>query len=617
MIDLENYKFSDFKLLRAAICTPVDIETANFEHNVPEIIKYITQAHDLQASIVLFPQLILTGASCRDLIEFNDILSKEREALESLVEHSRSFPNQVIILGATSGNHNDLRSCAYVINNGKIYGDSLSSPDPFPKQIFSLGPGYCKIVVTVGGHRPEVDQLPSTDMFSSDIDIICNLSGDEILAGSTEYLASYYKTVGDKFGCAILHAAPGAQEEGVHIGQSFSYSNLSTVIGESVTNDTSFVTIDIDLEALRNQRRILKEKREKSKESIPLITYPLEIPCTIDTKGRDFINQGDVWKSFYNTGRILGLEQSLTDSFYREIINLQIAGLTSRVSNHRPVIGISGGQDSTHALAITWATLRYLGVDRPQYVIEGIIMPGLATKPETTKDAISLLEAFEIKPKVIDITKICNAELEALGRDTKDLVQDVVFENVQARARTQVLMNHANKVGGIVLGTGDLTETALGWCTYNGDHMSMYNVNRDIPKSLMSKLFYELPRNLFTDEQLKVLEYHYLLRATPELRLEESGSKPVYSEDILGPYEIHDFVIYHLMRNRFDFDKIELLALTNSDLLSRFRRVTIQNTINKFKERFINNQFKRDCLPPGPKIFPGTLPDLPSVSYRP
>ena len=274
---------------------------------------------------------------------------------------------------------------------------------------------------------------------------------------------------------------------------------------------------------------------------------------------------------------------------YKEIFNIQVTALAKRLQHTgmKPVIGVSGGSDSTWALVIAVEACRKLG--RPTTNVLGVSMPGFATSERTRKNAKALSEEMGITFKEIDITSICKAELEALSHPLD--IQDITYENVQARTRTQILMNLANQEGGLVIGTGDLSELALGWCTYNADHMSMYGVNASVPKTLVKELI-----AWYSDSP--VFKNILSTPVSPELTgTGAEGDKPQVTEDNIGPYEVHDFVLYHFLRHGFGPEKIKFLA--EHTVLKKY---DLDKWIAVFFKRFTQQQFKRSCLPDGPKI---------------
>lgn len=587
----------DFKFIRVATAIP-KVNLGNVKENVKEILTFVDKAYKEGADVVLFPELCVTGYTCQDLFLQEDLIGDAERGVEEIKRASKEYLGLVIIVGAPVRKNGFLLNAAVVIQNedmeviGKrnlpgykeFYEERWFTEDSgklkiFETEDFKFGVEVCE---DVWAPLP-----PSVCMAGAGAEIIFNLSASTELVGKTEYLKRLLQQHSEKLICGYSYVSCGfgeSSQDVVFLGKTFSYENGKEI--SKPAQDGLFIT-DFDLESLRNERRtnttfcsfartVTKRPRVDVIELDPTPAYK-NVPETMRTwNGYPFANPKN----------------------YQDILSIQTRALAKRLQHTglKPVIGVSGGSDSTWALLVAVDAMKYLG--RPVEDIIGITMPGFATSKRTFGNSLILMEALGIAPKVVDIREICQAEMRAIGHDPE--VEDVTFENIQARTRTQILMNIANKEGGLVIGTGDMSELALGWCTYNADHMSMYGVNAGVPKTLVKALIKSYGESHPAIEG--ILNEILSTPVSPELTgTGAEGEGAQVTEDIIGPYELHDFFLYNTLRHGFGESKIIFLGL-HSNLIEKYSKDEMVKWYKVFIRRFYSQQFKRSCLPDGPKI---------------
>lgn len=602
----------EYGLIRVATAIP-KVEVGNVYFNVNEIENLCDLAYNKGAKIVVFPELSTTGYTCGDLFHQRNLIEKSDLELNRIVSLSARLKHMAIIVGAPYLEGNKLINAAYIIANGAIMGivgkknlpgykefyeprwfaPSTQSPKIFQFNGVNFGVEICEDLWS-----PEP---PSIDLVKGGADIIFNLSASNELIGKHDYLIGMLKQHSARLICGYVYCSSGYGES----SQDLVYAGNGIILenGKILKKNKRFnmreelVIADIDIESLRNERMVNTTFRNFSS-----LINPIEIPGTTHDirESKDTLRRWNAYPFKADGERC------------KEILEIQSHALAKRLqhTNMSPVIGISGGSDSTWALIVIMEALKKLG--RPSNDCIGVSMPGFATSKRTRENAWKLMEAFGIDAHEIGITKICEAELEALNHPIN--VQDITFENVQARTRTQILMNLANQEGGLVIGTGDLSELALGWCTYNADHMSMYGVNVGVPKTLVKRLI-EWYRDLHIVEPIyKILKDILETPVSPELTgTGAEGENAQVTEDKIGPYELHDFFLYHTLRHGFTPEKILFLA-EHSDLINKWSKEEIKKWLEVFIKRFFTQQFKRSCLPDGPKI--GSISLSPRGDWR-
>lgn len=594
----------------------------------------IIQADSRKIKVLVFPELSMTGYTCQDLFGYSGLLESTMKSLKDLVSFSASY-DILFVVGAPINVSDTLYNCAIVIQSGKIHGivpkqylpnygefyekrwftaytdNSITSVNlfgeniPFGNLIFSSSIGY-RLGVEICEDLWSVIP-PSSYLALAGANIIANLSSSNELVGKDEYRKELIKTQSSRTISAYLYTSTGFSESTSDLvfgGSGYAFENgkeLATLQRYQMENQMEI--FDVDIEALTNERVANKTFSDSKKN--------------LNQSYREiFVSQEAVHDENYSIDRSINnhpfvptLDNDTRSKVCREIISIQSTGLARRLSaikNTKVTIGISGGLDSTLALLVCYDAFKKLKLDFSG--IMGITMPGFGTTDRTYNNAVKLCKELGITLYEISIRDACMQHFRDIGHDPA--IHDITYENVQARERTKILMNMANKHHGILVGTGDLSELVLGWCTYNGDHMSMYGVNCSIPKTLVKYLieWYAIEAGKENPELKDTLLDIINTPISPEL-LPTDGKKVVQkTESTVGPYEVIDFFIYNLLRKRFSRNKI--LFLAKNTFSGTYSSDEISKYYDSFISRFFHNQFKRNCIPDGPKV--GTV----SVSPR-
>lgn len=597
------------------------VSPGNVSANAEEIIRLWEKADKEECSLIVFPELSLTGYTCADLFFQRRLLDDTSAGLSRLVEAS-DFLSTTAVVGLPVEYDGTLFNCAAVISQGKIHGIVPKSYIPnysefYEKRWFSPGkeintssvnlnyteiPFGTDILFKIGQTRFGIEicedlwvpEPPSSRLCKGGAEIILNLSATDELIGKHDYLLSLIAQQSARCRCAYAYSSAGFGESSTDLV--FSGNGIIACDGQILSQSPRFslqptLTIcDIDLERIRQDRLKYKTFNEnlsvsKSLRTVSIQDNNIEIEpryCHIDP--HPFIDS--------NPDRL----RERCD----EISSIQAFGLVQRLNaiNCRDaVIGISGGLDSTLALLVTVKAFDMSGLDRKG--IHAITMPGFGTTGRTHSNALDLMEKLGVSVMEIAIGPAVKQHFRDIDQDPDK--HDATYENSQARERTQILMDLANKTGGIVIGTGDLSELALGWCTYNGDQMSMYGVNASIPKTLVKHLVENYARQPEMSDISETLLDIVATPISPELLPASDSDKILQkTEDLVGPYELHDFFLYYMMRYGFSRDKIQLLAEIAFD--GDYDVKTISHWLDVFYRRFFSQQFKRSCMPDGPKV---------------
>ena len=594
-----------------------------------EVIKERIQiAEQNRVKVLVFPELCLTGCSCQDLFFTPDLMD---ETLECLLDIANStYGTEVISIIGTpirlSGTV--LYNCAVVIQNGQIRGivpkQNLSEEEkrwfspyssnnethhihygeekiPFGNITFLSSLGF-KLGIEIGDDLNAVIP-PSSYMALEGATIIANPSASYELIGTDNYRQEMIKTQSARTICAYLYTSAGICEssgEKVFGGSGYIFENgkkLATF--ERFSENSQSIFVDIDVEMLKNKRASNSIFRDNS-NGIP--TFNSE--TILIYQENDFSSFETLCTRQINPTPFIP-DEAEADNVYREIFSIQSTALARRLSSigcSKVTLGVSGGLDSTLALLVCCEAFKKLQLpySGPKSEIIGITMPGFGTTNRTHDNATELCKELGIPLSEISVKDVSLQTFIDIGHDPD--IHDVTYENVQARARTSILMNLANKNNAIVVGTGDLSEAALGWCTFNGDHMSMYNVNCSIPKTLIRPLIRWYANEHFSDnDKVKNILFDIIdTPISPEL-LPTDGTKVVQkTENSVGPYEVIDFFIYHFVGNKFSREKI--LYMANKAFDGKYTKEVLEEYYDKFSRRFFNNQFKRNCVPDGPKV---------------
>ena len=624
-----NYGF-----IKVASAVP-SVKVADCKYNVEQIEQQIILAEGQGVESIVFPELSLTGYTCQDLFRQNLLLETTESAMLMLLDFTRQL-NIISIVGLPIAVGDLLLNCAAIIQKGQILGIVAKEYLPnynefYEKRWFasvqdlrttelrfagnqinlSFTP---QIFVTCDGVRFGVEICedvwaptpPSNHLALAGADIIFNLSASDELIGKHDYLCKLLAQQSARTITGYVYSSAGfgeSTQDVVYGGNALIFENGHLLqSGPRFAMTPQMQVAQIDVERLRTERRgnttyVNAQRRMigedvifKNAHSILPKDFVLERPVD----AHPFIPSPDM------------MEKSC-----EEILNIQVMGLAKRLvhtSCQKVVIGISGGLDSTLALLVCAMTFDKLGLDRSGII--GVTMPGFGTTDRTYTNAIKLMQSLHITIREISIAKSVTQHFEDIGHDIS--VHDTTYENSQARERTQILMDVSNQEGGLVIGTGDLSELALGWCTYNGDHMSMYAVNASIPKTLIACLVKFVAGTMDADTSATL---HDVVDTpiSPELvPADEDGNIQQKTEDLVGPYELHDFFLYYFMRHGFRPMKIFLLAQKAFE--GQYDDDVIKHWLKTFFRRFFSQQFKRSCLPDGPKV--GSISLSPRGDWR-
>jgi NAD+ synthase (glutamine-hydrolysing) len=634
-------------MARVATITPV-VSIGNIMENANRIADIIKDNRSIlgDADIIVTPELALVGYTCQDLLFRNDIASEFRSnkvfTAMNIIKHSLDL-GQIAIIGTPLAVNNKLLNCAVVVNNFGIKGITVKTYLPnyneFYEKRWFVGADEVKLPETIsfdGEEIPIGNRLvyetkgmrfgieicedlwsvypPSLDMSVAGAEVIVNISASNETVGKSSYRRDLVKQQSARCICGYAYCSAGMSESTsdlVFSGHNIIAENGSILSESTKFNTSTTITIaDIDLDRIRHDR--LQNTTFRITDSLNEVRIIQNMNYTKLIDGRETLRKISITPFVPS----YDLEERC-----KEIFDMQVAGLASRwlhTGSSKLVLGISGGLDSTLALLVAVGAANK--INRPHSDILGITMPCFGTTDRTKNNAVELMQALDISYETINIGNSVLQHMKDLGIPDTD--RSVAYENCQARERTQVLMDMSNKVGGFVVGTGDLSELALGWCTYNGDHMSMYSVNSSIPKTLVRALVssskaYNLVdtsrEDLFNDTIQDILN----TPVSPELLPpDENGSIAQLTESSIGPYVLNDFFLYYTVRFGMSASKIFALAVTASEQSSEYHysKAEIKKWLIKFYERFARAQFKRNCCPDGVKV--GSVSFSPRGDWR-
>ena len=628
---------NDFVRVASAV---INTTVADTKKNVEEHIKMMEMADREKVDITVFPELSVTGYTCQDLFFQQELLENAEDGVRIITETSKKLYGTFIV-GCPVEYKGQLYNCGVVITRGDIVGivpktflpnynefyekrwfssNTDLNNQPFEVMSFAgykcIGFGnmifdndYCKFGVEIC--EDLWAPVPPSAMLSlSGAEIILNLSASNATIGKGEYLRSMVKQFSGSNICTYVYCSAGAGESTqdlIYSGHSIISENGTILKENQKTIDNDYLLIcDTDLGKIRADRR-------KNKSFKDCLVYYKKFNEDIYT---NFVNEK---REFYIDETDKPIKDSVSNGEYypvcktpfvpadnskklkrcMEIFSMQVEGLKKRISviGGKMVVGVSGGLDSTLALLVCAETAKRM--NKPMTDVVGVTMPCFGTTDRTYNNSINLMKALGVTLMEIPIADSCRQHMKDIGHDEN--VHDITYENVQARERTQVLMDVANKVGGIVVGTGDLSELALGWCTYNADHMSMYGVNASIPKTLIKWMIDAVAKNNIFAEGTEILEDIIDTPISPELLPPTKDGKIAQkTEEKVGPYILHDFFLYYVLRFGFKPEKIFSLACTAFQ--GEFDKDTIKKWLKTFYRRFFTQQFKRSCLPDGVKV---------------
>ena len=602
---------------KVAAATP-KIKVADCEFNKDAVLAQMKDCEARGVGAVVFPELCLTGYTCGDLFRGSKLIAGAEKALGELLEQTKNM-KLLALVGLPAAWNGALYNCAAVFCGGKLLGLAAKTYIPnysefYEARHFSPAPEYaeislcgqtvpmgnslvfrCKNVpgLTIGAELCEdlwVPCPPSQNLALAGASLIFNLSASDEVIGKAPYRRSLVKGQSGRLVCAYLYAGAGDGESTtdlVFTGHRMVAEN-GTMLAESKPFTTGLTVAEVDLQRIALERRRMTTWQGGG--------HAHEIPFVMDEP--EFTPE----RRFPCLPFVPDDKEDLAQRC-EMILNLQAAGLKTRLENihaKHVVLGVSGGLDSTLALLVCARAFDVLGLDRKG--ILAITMPGFGTTKRTKSNAQRLAELLGAEYREVPIGESVSLHFRDIGHNPE--TRDVTYENAQARERTQVLMDLANQSGGIVIGTGDLSEVALGWATYNGDIMSMYGVNCSIPKTLVRHLVHHAaetgPENLRA-----VLEDVLATPVSPELLPPEHGEIAQKTENIVGPYELHDFFLYYMLR--FGFSPAKIYRMAVASFAGTYDSATVKKWLKEFYRRFFTSQFKRSALPDGPKVGTVTL----------
>lgn len=597
------------------------LKVADPTYNSIQIVEIIKEAAAKDVRLLVTPELSVSSYTCADLF-FNSALMKSCEDALSDILKATENTDMTVIIGMPVTNGICLFNCAVVVNNGRIMGAVpktyianynefyekrwfapaakapahgtvriLGNDVPFGKYLFDLGSNAVlgiEICEDLWAPIP-----PSSEMAINGANIICNLSASDEYVSKSQYREELVSHQSARCICAYAYAGASVFESTTDL-----VFSGATIIGENgallgrgerLSRENVLTISDIDIEKLNTLRR---NNITFTDSQAALGSYEI-IGCTTANESNDLSYR------YVDPHPFVPSDDRQITKRCKEIFAIQASGLANRVEHVGSkgcVIGISGGLDSTLALLVAVEAMRLLGKKSSDII--GVTMPGFGTTDRTYTNAVKLMRELGVTIREINIKKACLLHMSDIGHD--ESVKDITYENTQARERTQILFDLANKEGCLLVGTGDLSELAMGWCTYNGDHMSMYGVNAGVPKTLV-KYLVKYVSSVSDDAARETLLDILDTPVSPELLPPDKNGKIAQkTEDNIGPYELHDFFLYHFVR--FGSDKEKLLTLACKAFDGVYERAFIEKWLNVFIKRFFISQFKRSCIPDSPKV---------------
>ena len=607
---------------RVASAVP-SVAVGDVRSNTEAIIAMARELATKHVRIAVFPELCITGYTCGDLFHNDLLLETAEKAIKKLLNESCTF-SSTIIVGVPVRLHTALYNCAAVICNGelKVLVPKTYIPNYnefYEKRWWTSGLNIDTAIEFAGQKVPlstatllKVDDIsfameicedlwttipPSCHLAMAGAEVIFNLSASDTIVGKYEYLTDLVKQQSARCQCAYVYASCGYGESSTDLvfdGIAMIAENGCTLAcAKRWQRQPHYAIADIDIRAIRRDRIHCGSFHDCSISQAPNMVRIIDI----DAKSTD--DTGEALMRLIQPLPFVPHDTDSRDKRCLDIINIQSAGLSKRLeATHTSnlVIGISGGLDSTLALLVAVHAFDSLGLERKGII--GVTMPGFGTTGRTYNNAMDLMRHLGITIREISICDAVTQHFKDIGHNHE--VRDVTYENSQARERTQILMDIANQSGGMVLGTGDLSELALGWATYNGDHMSMYGVNASVPKTLVRHLVRYYADTCKDEKLTEVLLDILDTPVSPELLPPKDGKIAQKTEDLVGPYELHDFYLYYMLRAGFEPEKIYRLACETFE--GMYDKETIFKWLKTFYWRFFAQQFKRSCLPDGPKV---------------
>ena len=614
--------------VKVAAATP-DIRVADVEFNTQNIINAMEEAQKNGAKILVFPELCVTGYTCSDLFDHSVLLKASRKALLEVAENTND-KDMLVFVGAPLEVNGKLYNVAAAMNQGEIIGFTTKTFLPnygefYEMRQFTPGPQTVREITFEGKKIPFGPQIlfqaegmeelvvaaeicedvwspvpPSIQAALEGATVIVNCSASDETIGKDTYRRALISGQSARLISGYIYANAGEGESTMDLvfgGHNIIAEN-GTILKESSRYVNEIIYSEIDLQRITGERR--KNTTFQPLDEETLVRVPFTVKET-----KTFLTRTFPKKPFVPS------DEQTRAQRCEEILTIQAMGLKKRLAHtnaRTAVVGISGGLDSTLALLVTARAFDMLGRDKKDII--AVTMPCFGTTDRTYQNACEMSKKVGATLIEVPIADAVNVHFRDIGHDPED--HSVTYENCQARERTQVLMDIANKTWGMVIGTGDLSELALGWATYNGDHMSMYGVNASVPKTLVRHLV-KYAADDTKDEALKNVLYDVLdTPVSPELLPPKDGDIAQKTEDLVGPYELHDFFLYFMLRFGYEPSKIFRIACMTFD--GEYDKETIFKWLETFCRRFFSQQFKRSCLPDGPKV--GTVALSPRGDWR-
>lgn len=614
--------------VKAAAATP-DIRVADAAYNQEKICECIREAADGHAKILVFPELCITGYTCGDLFGQEVLLKDARQALSEIAAFTKD-KDMLVFVGLPLCVDGKLYNTAAALNKGEVLGFTTKSFLPnygefYEMRHFTPGPGEARHIDFEGKLVPFGPQIlfqcrtmeelvvsaeicedvwspvpPSIQAALEGATVIVNCSASDETVGKDIYRRELIQGQSARLIAGYIYANAGEGESTTDLvfgGHNIIAEN-GTILKEAKRFKNDIIYSEFDVQRLISERR--KNTTFRTPEGRALLRVPFHVEIEQTELTRQFPQQPFVPQ-----------DERIRAERCEEILTIQAMGLKKRLAHTRAktaVVGISGGLDSTLALLVSARAFDLLGRDKKE--ILAVTMPCFGTTDRTYNNACRMAVKLGAELKEVPIGDSVNMHFRDIGHDPAD--HSVTYENSQARERTQVLMDIANKDGGLVIGTGDMSELALGWATYNGDHMSMYGVNASVPKTLVRHLV-KHAADTAEDEELKNVLYDVLdTPVSPELLPPKEGNIAQKTEDLVGPYELHDFFLYYMIR--FGYEPGKIYRLAKKTFAGKYEPAVVQKWLEIFCRRFFSQQFKRSCLPDGPKV--GTVALSPRGDWR-
>lgn len=609
---MNNYGF-----LRTA-ASSLKLKVADISFNTSAIKEAVDSAASKDVRLLVTPELSITGYTCADLFFTNVIIKQSERAVAELKDYIKD-KNIVLVVGAPIPFFNKVYNCAVVIDKDGVKGivpkKHLANYNEFyEKRWFASGFDFVSAQpIAYAGDETKIGDMifdlgdgavlgielcedlwvpnpPSSSLVLSGANVIANLSASDEYVSKAQYRRDLISNQSARCVCAYIYSASSVYESTTDLvfsGATFVCENGALLSeGERFLRENVLTVADVDIQKLNTQRRNNMSFENKN-DDVALVKL------NVDNKNNDISFR------YIDPSPFVPSSESERALRCREIFAIQASGLAKRiehVGSSGVVVGISGGLDSTLALLVSVEAMKLLGKRNSD--ILGVTMPGFGTTDRTYQNAIDLMKSLGVTIKEISIKDACILHMKDIEHDSE--IKDITYENTQARERTQILFDLANKHGKLLVGTGDLSELAMGWCTYNGDHMSMYGVNASVPKTLV-KYLVEYVANVSDKKTADILFDVLDTPVSPELLPpDENGNIAQKTEDNIGPYELHDFFLYNFVRFGYEKEKLALLALKAFD--GKYDEQTVNKWLAVFIKRFFISQFKRSCIPDSPKV---------------